>query len=260
MRDYSHRVGEIRTMNCGDNAIIIEYINSKNVVIKFLDEFNYIATVEYGNFCKGTIRNPYHKNVYGGYAGEGEYNFSKNSKPTRIYDKWVRMLQRSKDIEFKKRQTTYKEVDCCDEWLNFNVFVDWFNENDITSEERIELDKDWIKQGNKLYCPEYCSIVPHLVNSCILNHDKIKYDLPTGIIIHNNQYCARVSEFGKRIVLCHTDSLQEAMIKYKTEKISYINKLAEIYKKVLPQSIYNEMKHYENRFVLDFPDYIELER
>lgn len=257
-REKIDRTGEVRKMNCGDYAEIIRCNGTLDIDVQFKDEFGHIVeNALYCNFQRGTIKNPYHKNKYGAYLGAGNNEVTINRKATVARDAWARMIDRSKNEKFKEKNPAYKDTDCCEDWLCFQTFADWYNENYYTVDgQSMEVDKDWLKVGNQIYCPEYCSIVPSIVNSCILNHEKIKYsDLPTGICIHNNKYCARLSMFGERVVLCHTNDLNEAMRKYREEKISYIKQVADMYKYCIPDNVYKNMIKYEERFEFDFPEY-----
>ena len=254
------RLGEIKQMNCGDFAKIIEYENCKNVTVEFQDEHHYVCNAEYWNFARGTIKNPYHKNCYGGYIGVGKYQMTLNKKGTYIYDAWIRMLERSKDESFKHRYPVYQDVDCCDEWLCFQNFAEWYDEHYYQVDgQAMEVDKDWIKFGNKIYCPELCEVVPSIINSCLLNHEKIKYfELPTGVTYYNNKYIVRISIEGKRKNLGYYNDLNQAKQVYKSAKINYIKYLAEKYKDYIPKIIYDNMMDIENRFDKEFPEYAEI--
>ena len=52
---FPNRLGEIKEMNCGYTAEIIEYNNSDDITIKFLDTDETIKTT-YCNFKKGNIK------------------------------------------------------------------------------------------------------------------------------------------------------------------------------------------------------------
>ena len=251
------RIGEIKQMNCGDFAKIIAYKDSKNITVEFQDEYHYVCNVEYGNFVKGTIKNPYHKNRYGGYVGVGNYPATINRKGTYIYDAWIRMLERSKSESFKNKYPAYQDVDCCDEWLCFQNFAEWYDNHYYKIDgQTMEVDKDWIKFGNKIYCPEFCEIVPSIINSCLLNHKKMKnYELPTGIAYNSNKFKVRLSIEGKRQTLGNYSELKDAMSIYKKSKINYIKYLAEKYKNYIPKIIYDNMMDIENRFDKEFPEY-----
>lgn len=51
------RIGETRTMNCGLEATIIEYINSENITVEFSDKTK-LTNRTYDQFIKGKIRHP----------------------------------------------------------------------------------------------------------------------------------------------------------------------------------------------------------
>ena len=124
----------------------------------------------------------------------------------------------------------------------------------------MQVDKDWLFYSNKVYCPEKCEIVPQIINTCILSHDKIKnFDLPVGI--HKQKYggyVARVSMYGKRKQYPTRNTLEEAMQDYKVNKIKYIKNLAEEYKWCLSNRLYEQMINYEQRFILDNPEYKDI--
>lgn len=256
----NERLGETRKMNCGDFAKIIEYNDVNNVKVEFQDENKYVCNVEYWNFARGTVRNLYHKNRYGGYIGVGKYGATENRKGTYIYDAWIRMLERSFDENFKQKYPTYKDVTCCNEWLCFQNFAKWYEDNYYEIDgQSMELDKDWMQFGNKVYCPELCVVSPSIINGCLSNHDKIKnHELPTGITYHNNKYQARLSIEGKRISLGHYTLLKNAMKAYRDAKVKYVRYLAEKYKQYIPENLYNTMMCFDERFVKEFPEYAEI--
>ena len=93
------RIGEIHTSKNGDVFVIIDYKNKANVTIKFLDEYGAIINVEYGNICKGSIKNPYSATVCGvgkiGLLPNGTKPKTRNDgKHTKEYKVWHSMLCR----------------------------------------------------------------------------------------------------------------------------------------------------------------------
>ena len=55
-KDAAIRIGEKRHMNCGEEAIIIEYRSASNVDIQFVDSGEIIKNRAYRDFVAGTIR------------------------------------------------------------------------------------------------------------------------------------------------------------------------------------------------------------
>ena len=57
MPTFKDRTGEVKKMNCGMNATIIEYVNSHDITIKFEDG-EILKHKFYGDFKNGKIDNP----------------------------------------------------------------------------------------------------------------------------------------------------------------------------------------------------------
>ena len=82
---------------------IIEYVNSDNVTIKFLDEHGFEKNTTYSNFKNGCIKNPYDKIIFGvGYLGEGKYS----AYHKRIYS----VMRQNKDAFMKLFSLFYYDL------------------------------------------------------------------------------------------------------------------------------------------------------
>jgi len=57
------RLGEKSYSNCGTKAIIVEYENSKKVLVEFQDNYKYKYYTTYKNFKNCKMINPYDKNM-----------------------------------------------------------------------------------------------------------------------------------------------------------------------------------------------------
>lgn len=97
-----------------------------------------------------------------------------------------------------------------------------------------------------------------LVNTCILNHKKIvDIDLPTGVKRDvSNNYVVNMSKFGKKERLGSFKNLEDAMETYRVNKIKYVKEIGEMFKDIIDPRVYYQMAHYEDRFLLDYPDYV----
>lgn len=244
------KLGEERLNNDGDLMKLIEYNGSESVAIEFQDEFKYRTTTWYSNFKKGTMKNPYHKLLYGrGYIGVGPYEQTINRKSTREYDMWRKMFDRC----YSGRQPAYSDCDVCEEWYNFQNFAKWYKENYYEIDgQNMQVDKDWLCVGNRLYCPENCCIAPRIINACLLTHNKkTNFDLPTGIEPYNKcgKYKARCSVEGKRVEIGIYDTIDDAYKAYKEFKIKYVESLGEKFKDYIPKKLYDAVKNY--RFTFD---------
>ena len=78
------------------------------------------------------------------------------------YRAWVGMLKRCYSAKFQETHTTYKGCSVSEEWLTFSVFKSWMEKQDW---EGMQLDKDLLLEGNKVYSAETCVFVSSSVNS-----------------------------------------------------------------------------------------------
>ena len=101
-----------------------------------------------------------------------------NRKSLKFYAVWHSMLCRCYSDKFQARSPTYRGCSVCDEWLLLSNFKVWFDANYRTS---MELDKDALVKGNKIYCPEACRFVPSYINNLLCDSGAARGDLPIGV-------------------------------------------------------------------------------
>ena len=185
-----------------------------------------------------------------GYIGE---EISNNYTQTISYNYWYAMLRRVYSEKQLKLKPTYKQVEVCEEWLNYTNYKQWFDKNYYTiQDQQMELDKDILDKGNKIYCPEKCIFVPHNINSLFTKSNKARGDLPIGVYFKkkNNKYCSQcntITKEGKRYnaYLGLFNTPEEAFYAYKTFKENYIKEVADEYRDRIPQKLYEAMYRYE---------------
>src|SRR5690554_592214 len=78
------------------------------------------------------------------------------------YRAWRDMLKRCYSAKFQERQPAYKGCSVAKEWHTFSNFKSWMETQEF---EGLELDKDLLFVGNKVYGAEKCVFVTKLVNS-----------------------------------------------------------------------------------------------
>ena len=236
------RTGEERVNNFGSKMRIITYRNANDIDVYF-EEYNWTARHNiYQNFKIGKIKCPYEKRLLGvGYIGEGEYKPIINNKKTKTYNAWCNMVKRCYDEKYQERQPTYKDCKVCDEWLNFQNFAKWYDENYYQiDDETMCLDKDILIKGNNIYSPETCLIVPDRINILFIKSNKTRGNYPIGVTKHNDKFRA---ECG--IKLGTYDTPEEAFQAYKTYKENLIKEIAEEYKNKIPEVLYKSLYKYE---------------
>jgi hypothetical protein len=242
-----NKTNQIQQSNKCGLMKIIKYINANNILVQFIDT-NAIVKTNYHHFKNGNVKDYLFKSKYGvGYIGLGKYKAG-NGIHKNQYTKWKMMLERCYDPYEINKYPSYKDVIVCDEWLNYQVFAKWYDENyyEIPN-EIMEIDKDLIKYGNKQYCPELCSFVPRSINSLLNNNHCRRGKYPIGVIFskYNNKYRATISIQGKRKQLGNYSTPIEAFEAYKMAKEKYIKYMANKYKNYLPVRVYNFLINYE---------------
>ncbi len=91
-----------------------------------------------------------------------------------LYSVWSNMIQRCYNPNIPKfRYYGGRGVSVCDEWFSFLVFFEWA---EPLWKKGLKLDKDIIKIGNTVYCPEFC----HFVTSKENNQPQNKTPLYVG--------------------------------------------------------------------------------
>ena len=110
-----NRIGETNKNYQGCPMIIVEYINSNNIVIEFQDEYKSRIHTTYTYFKKGNVRNPYYPSVYGHGIIGAKYHVNINYKIIKEYKTWSNIIRRCFDEKEREKRPTYKDVTCCEE-------------------------------------------------------------------------------------------------------------------------------------------------
>lgn len=95
------------------------------------------------------------------------------------YQKWSLMMQRGYSEKYKQKQPTYAFVTVHHEWHYFSEFKEWMRSQ--PHGEGLELDKDILSPGNLIYSSDKCALVPHYLNSVILDSSANRGGLPIGV-------------------------------------------------------------------------------
>lgn len=222
---------------------IVEFRNCANMVVEFQDNHKYRVPATYGNFKNGCITNPYDRTLYGvGYVGVGKYNNpTSKSGNERSYNTWMAMHERCYTKYDKLSNYTYYDCEVCSDWQNYQTFTEWYHNNYYeVGEGRIHLDKDIIKPGNTIYCPEYCMFIPQRINMLFLNKPN-KRGLPNGIRYDGKKYHAKYNH----VDIGAYNTLIEAYNEYAKAKERKIKLVAEEYKNIIPHNVYSVLINYK---------------
>jgi hypothetical protein len=172
---------------------------------------------------------------------KGKYTFGKKGKPTKEYSVWLSMLTRCYNERFLMTNETYIGCTVCDEWLDFQNFAEWFNENHI---DGYQLDKDLIIKGNKIYSPQTCCFVPQEINLLLVNRKRDRGEYPIGVSRDKTKMSAHIVIKAKQVYLGNYNTVEEAFNAYKTAKEANILSMAEEYKDRISEKVYESLLNY----------------
>lgn len=239
---------EFETNNCG-KCVVTSYNNAKQLTVMFYDPQCYV-TCSFTCLERGQVANPLYPSVHGkGFLGQ------RKGDPIdkRTYNLWICMLARCYDESAKNNLPTYRNVEVCEEWLNFQNFAGWcdsqpfFNAKDANGKS-YELDKDLLVKGNKIYSPETCCFVPHRINTLIVSSNKIRGKHPVGVTWSkgNKKFTSRLKIGGNKAKhLGHFDTSEDTFNAYKEAKETLIKEVANEWKDRIDDKVYKALLSYK---------------
>ena len=239
----SEKLGLVGVNRYGSKYKIIKYNNYSDVWVEF--ENGEKTHTSYHNFKEGSIRNHSDISVFGvGFLGKGVYRSKINDEISPQYETWRGMIRRCYSENDRLRFPTYSDVLVDPLWFNFQIFAKWYDENYYeVNNEKMTLDKDIIKKGNKLYCPEMCIFVPQRINKLFIKCNGKRGKFPIGVIWHKD-YKKYSAVCDSKHISWH-DNPTEAFKSYKKYKESHIGQVAEEYKNKIPIKIYESLLNYK---------------
>lgn len=251
--DTTNRVGMTNLNNEDYLMKIIRYQKASDIDVEFEDG-TIVTNKSYDNFIKGKIRKPYL------ILGFGKSMSNKNNRlgnyNIKLYGAWRSMIARCYDENELQRFPTYRGCKVCDEWSDYEVFLDWCKDNYYElDEETICLDKDILNKGNKIYSPSTCIFVPKRINNMMTKSNQSRGDYPLGVFYHkaSKKFASACTTTSNKIKthkhLGTFNTPEEAFYAYKTFKENYIKQIADEYKEKygdkFPQALYDAMYKYE---------------
>ena len=244
------RTGETLSLKTGESITIVRYGNANNLDVQFSNGV-VLKNKKYRDFENGSLFKFLKPDkVYGvGIYEDGVYKTRVEDVMTKEYMTWSNMLQRC--YHPRNKDNTYKDCIVCEEWLHFQTFAKWYNEN-IWHEDATCLDKDILFKGNKLYSPKTCVLVDNNINILFVKSNKIRGKYPIGVSLDkgikgNKKYVSKISINGKSVKLGRYETMEEAFQVYKKSKEEYIKNIALEYRNKyprFPEKLYKAMCNY----------------
>lgn len=189
------------------------------------------------------------KLVYGiGISDPGQYFSRVDGKHTDEYQLWVRVLQRCQSGGlFQTKQPAYIGCSVHPDFIRFQWFAEWCNNQIGFGLKGWALDKDILIQSNRVYGPDTCCFVPKQLNQ-LLAHKRSNQGLhPTGVSYFRNRgnYIAQIGIDGKNKTLGYFETPELAEAAYKIAKTNDIRRQAELWKTQIDPRVYVALLKYE---------------
>ena len=238
------QVGDIFDTNNYGKLVVLEYENTYNLKVKFIDTA-YETTTRANQLRKGEVKDRSLPSVYGaGIIGNGIARVC--GVETRDYQLWKSMLCRCYDEKYSNKYPTYKDCEVSDNFKYYPYFKEWYFKQIGHDQESWELDKDILVKGNKVYSEDTCCFVPKDLNNLLTHRKKDKGLYPVGVSYKPriNRYIAQIRKFKKVIHLGYFSTPEEAFNAYKEAKEAYIKSLAEKWKDKIDPRVYEALMKY----------------
>jgi hypothetical protein len=247
MSKASVKVGDVFVSNTSGSCVVVDYCNSREITVRFI-ETGHEVVCRYNNLVLGRVKDPYFASIFGvGFIGQGTYLSTSSGVVTKSYSAWSSMLRRCYNEDYWSKYPTYAGCSVSEEWHNFQNFAEWYEKQPNANKDGFSLDKDIIKSSNKVYCQDYCDIVPSKVNNLLINCKATRGQFPVGVCYYSRskKYKAQVSTVDKRIFLGYYNTPEEAFVVYKEAKEAEIKRVAEEYKDVLRPETFHALMNWQ---------------
>ena len=115
----------------------------------------------------------------------------------------------------------------------------------------MDLDKDILMKGNKIYSPDTCVFVPKNINTLFTKSNKSRGKYPIGVYFNKdrNKFQVNCNTFynGKtqQKYLGLYNTIEDAFNAYKQSKEANIKQVADYYKENIPDNLYEAMYNYK---------------
>lgn len=222
------------------------YLGQDKYLVKFYN--GYTVEVVSQQIKYDSVYNPYHPKIHGvGYKGCGVYSSAEKGRKegTKLYSTWGNMLKRCYSPEYKEYHLYGgKGVSVCKNWHNFQNFAKWYEEN---VPEKWHMDKDILVDGNLIYSESTCIGVPAELNGFVTSSiNRRGRNTYTGVyyVKEGRWKVATYGTEGKQVIVGYTNTELEGVRLYRKEKVRLAADLAEKYKGIVDQKVYDYFSNF----------------
>lgn len=153
------------------------------------------------------------------------------------YSKWRGALSRCNNTN--GLSPTYEDCEVSLDWKYFTDFKKWATVASFGRPKDLDLDKDILVKGNRIYSPETCVFVPSYVNRVLVDNRSNRGTLPWGVSYSPKDkrskserikpYRVEITSFNKRTWLGNFFTPEEAHAVWQLNKAEAIEKVINKY-------------------------------
>ena len=241
------KAGDVYTTNSSGKLVVLKYLNSDRVEIKFLNT-GWKTVARKQNIELGSVKDKYKPDVFGIGVVGSKYPTKTNGKHLPEYILWRNMITRCFDTESLSKRPTYEGCTLSENFKSYEYFYEWCQSKIGFKEHGFALDKDLLVKGNKVYSEDTCVFIPTEINTVLNKKAASRGKLPIGVSYHKatGKFRAYVSQ-GRGLPIKHLGLFEteiEAFQSYKVAKEDYLKELADKWKDQIDSRVYQALKNY----------------
>lgn len=135
----------------------------------------------------------------------------RNNKQCPYHRVWSNMISRCYSDSYRARFSAYIGCSVVDDWLTFSNFKTWMEQQDW---EGKQLDKDLLKEGNKVYGPDTCVFITRQLNTFLTGGSSNSEGRGSGVSMSTNgKFITQVGAGSTRTSYVGTFDTEELAIK-----------------------------------------------
>lgn len=116
---------------------------------------------------------------------------------TRAYIDWTHILERCYSEKYHEKKATYIDCEISEEWKYFSNFKKWHDDSfPFWLRHEINIDKDLLGNGTKIYSAETCCFIPARLNQIIKGTNANNETGFNGITKNKNSWGWNVNTTG----------------------------------------------------------------